>query len=601
MNAEELFKGPRRILVIDDNPRIHEDIRKIINSTNPDGLAEDAEFVLGAQTGRHTGLNFELIIDSAYQGQEGVALVQKSITEGRPYLMAFVDMRMPPGGDGLETIQKIWAICPALQIVICTAFSDRPWHEINTKLGTSSNLLILKKPFDNMEVLQLVQTLTCKWIVTKIAEWRMGEMEIMVEERTYQMVKANEELKAESEQRTEAQLAWLHAEERFQAAFQSSPSALAILKADSLEHTDVNGSYLDLLGYGRQQIIGRTPAQLNLADAASGLAMALNELQAGRPVHNLEIEIRRSNGEKRQASISIAPMTISSQSYFLFALEDTTQIRQMEAELHQFQKIESIGQLAGGVAHDFNNILTAITLQLSLLEQNPNLDTASLESVSELQQNADRAAKLTRQLLVFSRRPVPQTKMVDLCHIVEEALKMLSRLMGPTVKIEFENQAETSTMIKADPVMVEQVLMNLVLNGRDAMSSEGMLNITLRKLKLDGDAVRHHPQARSGDFLRLSVADTGEGMDEATLKRIFEPFFTTKPEGKGTGLGLPTVYRIVKQHHGWIQVESQRGHGSAFHVYFPVPHSLSEAGEGLPLAPVATLGKAMVAPAPIMP
>jgi PAS domain S-box-containing protein len=343
MKTEELFKRPRRILVIDDNPRIHEDIRKIVSSTAPDGPAEDAAFLFGAQSNGGGGLDFELTIDSALQGQEGLAMLQKAIAEERPYMMAFVDMRMPPGWDGLETIQALWKICPALQIVICTAYSDRPWLEINTKLGASPNLLILKKPFDNMEVLQIVQTLTHKWIVTKISEFRMDEMAVMVEERTYQMISANEALKAEAEQRDEERIKWSQAEERFQAAFESSPSALAILDADSLEHMEANSSYLELIGLQLPDVIGHKLSELNLADSASGLGLVVNELRAGRLVDALEIDFTSRNGQKRQATVSMTPISISFRRYFLFALQDITKIRELEAELKKTETSECIG------------------------------------------------------------------------------------------------------------------------------------------------------------------------------------------------------------------------------------------------------------------
>lgn len=596
MNANQLLKAPRRILVIDDNPRIHDDIRKIASCTTPDGLAEDAEFILGAQVGEHNFLDFELTIDSAYQGQEAFAMVQKATTEQRPYMMAFVDMRMPPGWDGLETIEEIWKICPALQIVICTAYSDRPWAEINSKLGPSPNLLVLKKPFDDMEVLQMVHTLTCKWIMTTIAEFRMGNLEVMTEERTYQMVNAREALKTETEQRTEAELARLQAEECFQAAFESSTSALAILAAESLEHKAANRSYLELIGNPRSQVIGQTLAGLNHADQASGLVMALNKIRAGHPVEAMEIEIRRRNGQKRQGTISIAPMTIGSGKFFLLALQDTTDLRQMEAELRQFQKIECFGQLAGSVAHDFNNILTTLKLGLGLVSRNPNLGAECTGQIQQLKGNVERAVKLTRQLLVFSRPSVPQITMVDLQNVVEATLKMLSQMIGPKVSIQLENKTLTPPLLKADPAMLEQVIMNLVLNACDAMSGEGTLSISIRDVEPDPDAARLHPQARIGHLLCLSVADSGEGMDEDTLSHIFEPFFTTKPEGKGTGLGLPTVYRIVKQHQGWIQVESKRGQGSVFHVYFPVPVAAAEIAEILPLPPAAEIEGGTVVP-----
>jgi signal transduction histidine kinase len=278
----------------------------------------------------------------------------------------------------------------------------------------------------------------------------------------------------------------------------------------------------------------------------------------------------------------MVPMTIGGQKTVLLTLQDTTELRQMEAELRQVQKIDSIGQLAGGVAHDFNNILAAISLRLTLLHDGPGLDEETAQTIREIEESVARAANLTRQLLVFSRRSVPHIQVVNLETIVQGTLAMLSRLLGARIAIQFDNAAGTASAVKADPALLEQVVMNLVINARDAMAGQGTLAISLRKVELDGDYPKFHPQGRSGAFIRLSVADTGTGMDEATLGRIFEPFFTTKPAGAGTGLGLSTVFRIVKQHAGWIQVESKPGIGSTFHVYLPVPNGKPEPDEILP-------------------
>ena len=569
MNAEDKLKMRRRILVIDDNPRIPEDIRKIIiPAAGSADLAEDASFLFGEQPIQNTGLDLNVEIDSAPQGQEGLAMVQQAKAEGQPYMMAFVDMRMPPGWDGVETIQHIWKSCPDLQIVICTAFSDRPWHDINSRLGRSSNLLILKKPFDNMEVLQLVQTLTEKWIVTKIAERRMGQMETIVEERTFEMVKTHEKLEVEAEHAYELETALRESEERFHKAFDSTVTCLAILEGNNLAHADANANYLELVGLARNVVIGRTPQQLKLTEDLSGLDAALVELRAGRPVQNLDIHVRRNTTKNSHLQVTIVPMTISGKPFFLFAAQDITQQRQLEGELRQVQKLDSIGQFAGGLAHDLNNILAAMTLQLAFLHECPGLGQEGGEAINDVETEVQRAANLTRQLLIFSRRSAMQPQIVNLKTVVENLLKMLGRLLGAKVKIQFVSQAG-QPVVKADAAMLEQVLMNLALNARDAMTGNGNLGIEISEVELDEEDALRHPESRSGKFVRLSVSDTGSGMNADTLNHIFEPFFTTKPAGQGTGLGLPTVYGIVKQHQGWIQVASQPGHGSTFQVFLP--------------------------------
>jgi nitrogen-specific signal transduction histidine kinase/CheY-like chemotaxis protein len=248
---------------------------------------------------------------------------------------------------------------------------------------------------------------------------------------------------------------------------------------------------------------------------------------------------------------------------------DVTERRHLESQLRQVQKLESVGQLAGGVAHDFNNILAAITMHLSLLRQNPALDEESSEALRELEVETKRAANLTRQLLMFSRRSVIQSRVVDLNELVQNLLKMLRRLLGENIAITFESQ-ERLPAVEVDIGMIEQVLMNFAVNARDAMPKGGELTIATKSVEMDLEASKLHSERRPGHFVTLSVADTGVGMNESTLKRIFEPFFTTKDVGKGTGLGLPTAHGIIKQHHGWIEVQSEVNHGSVFTVFLPV-------------------------------
>ena len=249
--------------------------------------------------------------------------------------------------------------------------------------------------------------------------------------------------------------------------------------------------------------------------------------------------------------------------------QDITERKRLEAELRQVQKLEAVGRLAGGVAHDFNNILAAMLINVGLLQETPGLDPDVRMSLKELEAGAKRAASLTRQLLLFSRRSVIQTQPLDLNEAIENLLKMLRRLIGEDIKLQFSPQ-NAVPMVEADPGMLDQVMMNLVVNARDAMPQGGRLTVLTAAVEFAAAEVRDHPDARPGSFVRLTVADTGSGMEEATLKHIFEPFFTTKPPGQGTGLGLATVYGVVQQHRGWIAVESKPGQGARFDIYLPV-------------------------------
>ncbi len=249
--------------------------------------------------------------------------------------------------------------------------------------------------------------------------------------------------------------------------------------------------------------------------------------------------------------------------------EDITESLNMEAQLRQAQKMESVGQLAAGVAHDFNNILTIIQGHAGLLLSDESLVSGLTESARQIGLAAERAANLTRQLLMFSRKQVMQPQLLDLNEVVSDVSKMLRSLLGEQITLR-RNSIPDLPPVCADRGMMEQVLVNLAVNSRDAMPKGGNLFISTFAVEIDDGYVQRHPEARPGCYVCLSVCDNGHGMDEATLSRIFEPFFTTKEIGKGTGLGLATVYGIVQQHQGWPEVQSEVGKGTTFKVFLPV-------------------------------
>ncbi len=267
---------------------------------------------------------------------------------------------------------------------------------------------------------------------------------------------------------------------------------------------------------------------------------------------------------------------------------DVTDVLSLEAQFRHAQKLESVGQLAAGVAHDFNNILTVIQGYCDQLQARCRQDAVSASALKQISDAANRAASLTRQLLLFSRKQVIQTKVLDLNAVLQNLANMLLRLLGEDIALE-PHYAEKLPRIEADTGMLEQVVMNLAVNSRDAMPKGGKLQITTSASEIDAAYAGQHPDSRAGQFVCLTVTDTGCGMDRKTLDRIFEPFFSTKEIGKGTGLGLATVYGIVKQHSGWIEVTSQVGIGTTFRIYFPVAARIEEDTTSEPVTSAETV------------
>jgi PAS domain S-box-containing protein len=262
---------------------------------------------------------------------------------------------------------------------------------------------------------------------------------------------------------------------------------------------------------------------------------------------------------------------------------DITEKKRLEEQFLRAQKLESIGQLAGSVSHDFNNILAAIMLQLSVLRDTPDLSAETIEGLNDLELEAQRAATLTRQLLLFSRRQAAQVQRLDLNHVVRGMVKLLGHLVGEQIRVALA-ESSSPAWVDADGGMLEQVVMNLCINARDAMPRGGRLGVRLHPVTVTPEEARHHREARAGRFVCLEVTDSGHGMGEETLGRIFEPFFTTKDTGLGTGLGLATVDGIVRQHGGWVTVESVVDRGTTFGVYLPAAEAPAAAPVPTPLA-----------------
>jgi two-component system, cell cycle sensor histidine kinase and response regulator CckA len=322
------------------------------------------------------------------------------------------------------------------------------------------------------------------------------------------------------------------------------------------------------------------------------IAEAVRQTLRGRESYDIEYRIRLPVGEERivRERGEVACDTNGKPVRIRGIVMDITERKRLEEQLRQSQKMEAIGQLAGGVAHDFNNILTVIHGHASLMLQAKILPAVAEKSVQQIVQAAERAASLTRQLLTFSRRQMMQARQLDFNELVSTMTMMLGRILGEDIALQLHYWPQPACL-RADGSMMEQVLLNLAVNARDAMPKGGQLSIRISAAEISERRATWHPEARAGNFVCLSVADTGGGITPANLRRIFEPFFTTKEVGKGTGLGLATVYGIVKQHQGWIEVESELGKGSTFRVYLPASNEPDVPATAAPADPVVRGGK----------
>jgi PAS domain S-box-containing protein len=357
-------------------------------------------------------------------------------------------------------------------------------------------------------------------------------------------------------------------EERFGKAFRLSPLAITISTERDGRYLDVNDAFLLMLGYKRGDVIGSTATELSFWARPAHRVEMIGELQEGGRVTGLHTQYTTSEGEIREAEVSAELIELEGQSCVLAITRDITETQRLEAQFRQAQKMEAIGRLAGGVAHDFNNLLSVIIgysdLSLGLVAPGSPVNR-NLEQIKEA---SNRAVSITRQLLAYSRQQVVFPKILDLNEVVQNLTSMLQRMVREDITISFRPTVPIGS-INADPGPIEQVLMNLVVNARDAMPGGGEIVIETGHAELDERYVALHPGSHAGQHVVLVVSDTGCGMEEEIKSKIFEPFFTTKEIGQGTGLGLSTVYGIVKQSEGSIWVYSEPGKGTTFKIYFP--------------------------------
>ena len=353
-------------------------------------------------------------------------------------------------------------------------------------------------------------------------------------------------------------------ETRYRLLFESNPEAMWVYDPETLRFLAVNEAAVRHYGYSREEFLALTIRDIRPPEEHERLEAALKDAATGATTH-VDARHRKKDGTVIQVEVSADSIEFGGRPARLVLAKDVTGRRRLEEQLRQAQKMEAVGQLAGGVAHDFNNLLTAILGYCQLLLQQLPPDAPAREDVFEIRRAGERAASLTQQLLAFSRKQVLQAQVLDVNVVVADMEKMLRRVIGED--IDFVTVLRHGVgRVKADPGQLEQVIINLAVNSRDAMPQGGRLTIETTNAVVDEAG---GPGQVPGRYVLISITDTGTGMDAETKSHLFEPFFTTKPVGKGTGLGLATVYGIVKQFGGYIWVDSEPQRGTTFRIYLP--------------------------------
>ncbi|MBL8218241.1 MAG: response regulator [Bryobacterales bacterium] len=535
-----------RILVVDDNRAIHDDIRKIlaVDSGNS-GLAEDEEMLFGDASSP----NDEFEIDSAYQGQEGFALLEESMSRGRPYAVAFVDVRMPPGWDGVETIEQMWRICPGLQVVVCTAYSDYSWSDIRRRLGHSDNLLILKKPFDNIEVTQLAYALTKKWWVSRAASARMEELDLMVAERTQELQSA---------------------EAAFRTVFESSPIGITLSDADA-RYIRTNRAFDAMFHLESEQMLGQTAVELGMLSPET-----MNELHRKLAcfgcVDAHEVSHVDPQLGKRTCLLWLRAVTVNRAPHVLAFLLDITDRKRMEEELRRARMeaeaaARTKSDFLANMSHEIRTPLNGVLGLSSLLEEKDATGDA-LSLIRLIRASGETLAKILDDVLDYSKIESGKLELEQAPFSLRESLEWgveLFRAQAAEKHLDLTLQIEEGVpcQLTGDATRVRQVLANLVSNAIK-FTEEGSVRIVAERAAQPAPAGMHR--------IRVRVQDTGIGIDPERAGRLFHAFTqldaSTNRRFGGTGLGLAICKRLVEMMGGSITVTSRVEEGSEFEFDF---------------------------------
>lgn len=429
----------------------------------------------------------------------------------------------------------------------------------------------------NFIVLNVIAAMSVSALVKGLVTTHEKEKRLSgsLEQEKQRLLTVTERLEIEVEERKKAEAALQLSLEKYETIFRSAPVWVVLSSLEDGRYIEVNEAFLQVMGYERDEVIGKTSLALRTWLDPEDRTQIVTQVKEKGGVQGVELRRMTRSGAEIDTLFSAEVLQLRDEKVMLSMTQDITRYKRVEEErkrlqdqLFQSQKMESVGRLAGGVAHDFNNMLSVILgrTELALYKVDPKDPLyADLEGI---QQAATRSADMTRQLLAFARKQTISPKVLDLNDTVEGLLRMLRRLIGEDIDLAWQPDS-TLRPVNMDPSQIDQILANLCVNARDAISGVGRVTIETENVVLNDADCADCSGCVPGDYVMLAVSDNGKGMDDETLANIFEPFYTTKAVGKGTGLGLSTVYGIVKQNQGVIMVESDPGQGTTFKLYLP--------------------------------
>lgn len=446
-----------------------------------------------------------------------------------------------------------------------------PWHFIwitvvaselfTAFLNTLQYVLYIKSNLAQLLLAGFIDALFVPLIVTPII--------IYFIRKGIELKKFNEQLQKEIAERKHAEAALLESEDKFRSIFEQATDGIMIADAETKKQIEANKAMCIMLGYSHDEIVGLSIDDIHPKEDLPAIRESFEKQLRGEISLVPKVPMLRKDGSVFYADINSALVTLGGKQCLCGIFRDITDKQKLEDQLRQAQKMESIGTLASGIAHDFNNILTAIVGYGNIALMTMAKDDPQRVNIEHMLEAGDRATHLTQSLLLFSRKQFSERKPMDLNESIRTVDKFLKRVIGEDVECR-TSLFEEALPIFGDAHQLEQLLMNLATNARDAMATGGIFTITTERVRLDEAFITIHGYGKPGIYGLITISDTGKGMDAVTREHIFEPFFTTKEVGKGTGLGLAIVYGIIKQHEGFINVCSEPGQGTCFNIYLPL-------------------------------